>query len=69
MKYTQRDLDLAERDISTLEQFIAYQKRFESQAPCEPTRRAFEQLLGELESVLETDRRHRQHILRELHPG
>ena len=36
MKYTQRDLDLAEQDISTLEQFIAYQQRFESQAPANP---------------------------------
>ena len=69
MKYTQRDLDLAERDISTLERFIAFQKRFESQPPCEPTRRALEQLFVELESVLEADRRHHQQILRDLHPS
>jgi hypothetical protein len=67
MKYTQRDLDLAEQDIATLEQFIAYQQRFESQASCESTRRAMEQLVAELESVLEVDRRHHQHMWRQLH--
>jgi hypothetical protein len=70
MKYTQRDLDLAARDVSILEHFIAYQKWLDSRAPCEPDeRRAMEQLLRELEAILEADRRHQRAISEQLsHP-
>jgi hypothetical protein len=67
MKYTQRDLDLAARDVSILEHFIAYQKWLDSQAPHQPDeRRAMEHLLRELEAILEADRRHQREISEHL---
>jgi hypothetical protein len=70
MKYTQRDLDLAARDVSILEHFIAYQKWLDSQAPRQPDEsRAMEQLFRELEAILEADRRHQREISEQLsHP-
>jgi hypothetical protein len=63
MKYTQRDLDLAERHMFTFERFIRRHKELLAESTWDPgLKAAAESLLIQLEEALDLSRRRCEHI-------